>query len=51
MLSILSNCNTFFSSPDDMTALVEIMIVFGTNELKKIAHQLGKYNTTDYIVI
>lgn len=43
MLSILSNCCNFFSSPDDMTALAEIMTIFGTEELKRIASQLGRY--------
>lgn len=42
MLSILSNCCNFFSSPDDMTALAEIMTIFGTEELKRIASQLGR---------
>lgn len=42
MLSILSNCCNFFSSPDDMTALAEIMTIFGYEEVKKVAGQLGK---------
>ncbi|KAK9694072.1 Protein kinase domain [Popillia japonica] len=43
MLSILSNCCNFFSSPDDMTALAEIMTIFGYEEVKKVAGQLGRY--------
>ncbi|GJQ84335.1 hypothetical protein Trydic_g5273 [Trypoxylus dichotomus] len=43
MLSILSNCYTFFTSPDDMTALAEIIMVFGYEEVKRIAGLLGRY--------
>ncbi|XP_066992732.1 cell division cycle 7-related protein kinase [Anabrus simplex] len=42
MLCILSGCYPFFRSPDDVTALAEIMTVFGTEDVKKIAVNLGR---------
>lgn len=40
-LSIVSGCYPFFRSPDDLTALAEIMTLFGTAAIKKIASKYG----------
>lgn len=41
MLSILSGSYPFFRAPDDISALMEIITVFGTDELKDTAKKLG----------
>ncbi|XP_075227510.1 cell division cycle 7-related protein kinase-like [Lycorma delicatula] len=41
-LSIVSGCYPFFRSPDDLTALAEIMSLFGTTAIKKLAFKYGK---------
>lgn len=41
LLCILSGCYPFFRSPDDLTALAEIMTVFGTDKIKETAKRLG----------
>lgn len=41
LLCILSGCYPFFRSPDDLTALAEIMTVFGTEKIKETAKRLG----------
>lgn len=43
MLSIMSGSYPFFSAPDDITALMEMVTVFGTNELRNTANKLGSY--------
>jgi serine/threonine protein kinase len=43
LLSILSGCYPFFKSPDDMTALAELMTIFGTKSIKEIAAKLSKH--------
>jgi cell division control protein 7 len=42
LLCILSGCYPFFRSPDDLSALAEIMTVFGTESVKKLALNLGE---------
>lgn len=42
LLCILSGCYPFFRSPDDLSALAEIMSVFGTEGIKKLAVRLGE---------
>jgi cell division control protein 7 len=42
LLCILSGCYPFFRSPDDLSALAEIMTVFGTEKIKKLAVKLGE---------
>lgn len=41
MLSILSGSYPFFKAPDDISALMEIITIFGTDELKNTAKKLG----------
>ncbi|XP_022919751.1 cell division cycle 7-related protein kinase-like isoform X2 [Onthophagus taurus] len=43
LLSILSGSCNFFASPDDVTALSEIITVFGFNAIKKVASQCGRH--------
>lgn len=45
LLCILSGCYPFFRSPDDLTALAEIMTVFGTDKIKETAKRLGIYSS------
>ncbi|XP_046398783.1 cell division cycle 7-related protein kinase-like [Ischnura elegans] len=42
LLCIASGCYPFFRSPDDITALAEIMTVFGTTRLENLATKLGR---------
>ncbi|XP_071439988.1 cell division cycle 7-related protein kinase-like [Hetaerina americana] len=42
LLCIASGCYPFFRSPDDITALAEIMTVFGTTRLENLAIKLGR---------
>jgi len=42
MLCLLSGTYPFFRSPDDVTALAEIITVFGSRELKRVAKKLGR---------
>ncbi|XP_043501335.1 cell division cycle 7-related protein kinase-like isoform X1 [Polistes fuscatus] len=42
MLCILSGTQPFFRSPDDCTALAEIISIFGTQKLQHCAQKLGK---------
>ncbi|XP_035736965.1 cell division cycle 7-related protein kinase-like isoform X1 [Vespa mandarinia] len=42
MLCILSSTQPFFRSPDDCTALAEIISIFGTQKLQHCAQKLGK---------
>lgn len=42
LLCILSGCYPFFNSPNDLVALAEIMTVFGTEPIIKIAEKFGK---------
>lgn len=46
MLSILSNRGNFFSNPDDLTALAEMVTLFGYEAIKKVASQCGQYFIT-----
>lgn len=41
MLCILSSTQPFFRSPDDCTALAEIISIFGTQKLQHCAQKLG----------
>lgn len=41
-LSILSSCSSFFNSPDDMTALSEIITLFGSDAIEKVANSYGR---------
>ncbi|XP_023708827.1 cell division cycle 7-related protein kinase [Cryptotermes secundus] len=45
LLCILSGCYPFFRSPDDLSALAEIMTLFGTERIKKLAVKLGRLVT------
>ncbi|KAF4525437.1 hypothetical protein B566_EDAN004180 [Ephemera danica] len=47
LLSILSGCYPFFKSPDDMTALAELMTVFGTKPMREIAAKLNRMLVMD----
>lgn len=42
MVCILSGCYPFFRSPDDVSALSEIIAVFGSECIFKLAKKLGK---------
>lgn len=42
LLCILSGCYPFFRSPDDLTALAEIMTIFGTEKIKETAKRLAR---------
>ncbi|KAK9498996.1 hypothetical protein O3M35_003520 [Rhynocoris fuscipes] len=41
MLCILSRTYPFFRSPDDVTALAEMITLFGSEEIKNLANKLG----------
>lgn len=41
-ISVLSGCYPFFKGPDDITALAEIITVFGDEVVKKTALSLGR---------
>lgn len=43
MLSVMSSTYPFFRSPDDITALAELITVFGSEEMKALANKFGKY--------
>ncbi|PSN34353.1 Cell division cycle 7-related protein kinase [Blattella germanica] len=45
LLCILSGCYPFFRSPDDLTALAEMMSVFGTEGIRSVAVKLGRMVT------
>lgn len=42
LISVLSGCYPFFKGPDDITALAEIITVFGDDVVKKTALSLGR---------
>lgn len=42
LLSILSRRYPFFKSPDDLTALCEISVIFGTKKLHETARECGR---------
>ena len=42
MISILSRSYPFFRAPDDMTALAELTVVFGTQRVKELAKKFGR---------
>ncbi|XP_073984258.1 cdc7 kinase isoform X1 [Rhodnius prolixus] len=42
MLCILSRTYPFFRSPDDVTALAEMITLFGSDEVKNVANRLGR---------
>lgn len=42
MLSLLSRSYPFFHAPDDVSALAEIITVFGDEQVKKLAKIFGK---------
>jgi serine/threonine protein kinase len=42
MVSILSRSYPFFRAPDDMTALAELAVVFGTQRVKDLAKKFGR---------
>lgn len=46
LLSILSNSHTFFTSPDDCTALAEMITLFGYEAIRKVALQCGQHLIT-----
>lgn len=45
MLCILSRTYPFFRSPDDVTALAEMITLFGSDEVKNVANRLGMYSS------
>ncbi|KAJ9583360.1 hypothetical protein L9F63_022293, partial [Diploptera punctata] len=45
LLCILSGCYPFFRSPDDLSALAEIMSIFGTEKIRNVAARLGRLVT------
>ena len=42
MISILSRSYPFFRAPDDMTALAELTVIFGSGEIKMLAKKYGR---------
>lgn len=42
LLCILSGCYPFFQSPSDLVALMEIMTIFGTEHVRKVADKFGR---------
>ena len=44
-LSILSGRYPFFKANDDMTALAQIISIFGNEEMKAAARTYGKWTT------
>ena len=42
MISILSRSYPFFRAPDDMTALAELTVLFGSQQIKALAKQFGR---------
>ncbi|XP_054262926.1 cell division cycle 7-related protein kinase [Macrosteles quadrilineatus] len=42
MLCILSGCYPFFRSPDDITALSELITIFGSSAIVNLARKLGR---------
>lgn len=44
MLSLLSQSYPFFQAPDDVTALAEIITLFGDEQIKTLAKIFGKYS-------
>ena len=42
LLSILANRYPFFKSPDDLTAIVEISVITGTEKLREAARECGR---------
>lgn len=42
LLCILGRCCNFFSSPDDVTALAEMITLFGMEAIEKLAKCCGK---------
>jgi len=42
MISILSRSYPFFRAPDDMTALAELTVIFGSGEMKMLAKKYGR---------
>lgn len=43
LLSILSNCSNFFTCPNDIAALLELITIFGHDNMNKVANKFGKY--------
>ena len=43
LLCILSGCYPFFQSPSDLAALAEIMTIFGTGSVQRVANKLGEF--------
>ena len=43
LVSILSRSYPFFRAPDDMTALAELTVLFGSHHIKALAKQFGRY--------
>lgn len=43
MVSILSGSYPFFRAPDDITALMEMITVFGIDDIRTTATKLGKF--------
>lgn len=43
MVSILSGSYPFFRGPDDVTALMEMVTIFGIEDIKNTATKLGMY--------
>ena len=42
LISILSRSYPFFRAPDDMTALAELCVVFGSSVVKEAARRYGR---------
>ena len=42
MMSILSRSYPFFRAPDDMTALAELSVIFGTQRVRELAKKFGR---------
>ena len=42
LLSVLSGRYPFFKALDDMTALAQIVSLFGSDDVKRTANELGK---------
>lgn len=42
-ISILSGCYPFFKASDDLSALAEMITLFGTNKFENLARSLGRF--------
>ena len=51
LLSVLSGRYPFFKALDDMTALAQIVSLFGSDDVKRTANELGKIDLASYSLL